>query len=189
MQVLHAAVRSAHEHGFNTLLVQVRGRGDAYYIGGPEPRAAELHRQPSDFDPLATVLEAAHASGLRVHAWVNVNLVASAADVPTAREHLVHRHPEWLMVPRDIAQELAAIHGKAVPCDFKVPTETSGGKVDTTKVNVQYTAVGAASATTIPQTSDGLSSSCGADPAWYYDNVNAPTLLKMCPTMCDFTRP
>ena len=23
-------VRSAHEHGFNTLLVQVRGRGDAY---------------------------------------------------------------------------------------------------------------------------------------------------------------
>lgn len=104
-----ALVRSAHEHGFNTLLVQVRGRGDAYYIGGPEPRAAELHRQPSDFDPLATVLEAAHASGLRVHAWVNVNLVASAADVPTAREHLVHRHPEWLMVPRDIAQELAAI--------------------------------------------------------------------------------
>lgn len=104
-----ALVRSAHEHGFNTLLVQVRGRGDAYYLGGPEPRAAELHRQPSDFDPLATVLEAAHAAGLRVHAWVNVNLVASAADVPIAREHLVHRHPEWLMVPRDIAQELAAI--------------------------------------------------------------------------------
>jgi uncharacterized lipoprotein YddW (UPF0748 family) len=104
-----ALVRSAHEHGFNTLLVQVRGRGDAYYVGGPEPRAAELHRQPADFDPLATVLDAAHASGLRVHAWVNVNLVASAVDVPSAREHLVHRHPEWLMVPRDIAQELATI--------------------------------------------------------------------------------
>ncbi|MCA1563250.1 MAG: family 10 glycosylhydrolase [Acidobacteria bacterium] len=104
-----ALVRSAREHGFNTLLVQVRGRGDAYYIGGPEPRAAELQRQPSGFDPLATVLDAAHASGLRVHAWVNVNLVSSAADVPIAREHLVHRHPDWLMVPRDIAQELAAI--------------------------------------------------------------------------------
>ena len=50
---------------------------------------------------------AAHAAGLRVHAWVNVNLVSSAADLPIAREHLVHRHPEWLMVPRDIAQELA----------------------------------------------------------------------------------
>ncbi|OFW09713.1 MAG: hypothetical protein A3H96_01225 [Acidobacteria bacterium RIFCSPLOWO2_02_FULL_67_36] len=100
-------VRSAREHGFNTLLVQVRGRGDSYYRGGVEPRPAELARQP-DFDPLASVLTAGHAAGLRVHAWVNVNLVSSAADLPAAREHLIYRHPSWLMVPRDIAQDLAA---------------------------------------------------------------------------------
>ena len=100
-------VRSAREHGFNTLLVQVRGRGDAYYSGGLEPRAQDLHRQSAAFDPLATVLEKAHAAGLSVHAWINVNLVSSAADLPIARTHLVHRHPEWLMVPRDIAQDLA----------------------------------------------------------------------------------
>jgi uncharacterized lipoprotein YddW (UPF0748 family) len=87
----------------------VRGRGDAYFSGGVEPRALELQRQPADFDPLATVLAAAHGAGLRVHAWVNVNLVASAAELPIARDHLVHRHPEWLMVPRDIAQELALV--------------------------------------------------------------------------------
>ena len=52
-------------------------------------RAAELLRQPDDFDPLATVLEAGHAAGLRVHAWVNVNLVSSAAELPSAREHIV----------------------------------------------------------------------------------------------------
>src|SRR3989304_10464681 len=39
-------VRSAHDHGFNTLFVQVRGRGDAYYRGGMEPRPADLVRQP-----------------------------------------------------------------------------------------------------------------------------------------------
>lgn len=102
-------VRSASDHGFNTLLVQVRGRGDAYYLGGQEPRPAELLRQPETFDPLATVIDAGHTAGLRVHAWVNVNLISSAADLPAAREHLVYRHPAWLMIPRDIAQELAGI--------------------------------------------------------------------------------
>jgi uncharacterized lipoprotein YddW (UPF0748 family) len=104
-----ALVRSAREHGFNTLLVQVRGRGDSYYTGGLEPRAQDLQRQSAAFDPLATVLEQAHAAGLDVHAWINVNLVSSAADLPIARTHIVHRHPEWLMVPRDIAQDLARL--------------------------------------------------------------------------------
>jgi uncharacterized lipoprotein YddW (UPF0748 family) len=102
-------VKSAREHGFNTLLVQVRGRGDAYYLGGIEPRAAELSNQPDDFDPLAAVLQAGHAAGLRIHAWINVNLISSAAELPSAREHLIYRHPAWLMVPRDIGQKLAAI--------------------------------------------------------------------------------
>jgi uncharacterized lipoprotein YddW (UPF0748 family) len=102
-------VDSARSHGFNTLLVQVRGRGDSYYQPRLEPRAAELSRQPESFDPLETVIEAAGGAGLRVHAWVNVNLVSSAAELPRAREHLVHRYPEWLMVPRDLAQELAGV--------------------------------------------------------------------------------
>jgi uncharacterized lipoprotein YddW (UPF0748 family) len=102
-----ALVRSARRTGFNTLFVQVRGRGDALFTGSSEPRATELARQPESFDPLADVLQAAHAAGLRVHAWVNVNLVSSAVDLPRSREHLVSRHPEWLMVPRDLGQELA----------------------------------------------------------------------------------
>ena len=102
-------VATAREHGFNTLLVQVRGRGDAYFSSNLEPRAAELLRQPATFDPLATVLAKAHDAGLRVHAWVNVNLVSSASDLPIAPTHLVHRHPEWLMVPRDLVQELSKV--------------------------------------------------------------------------------
>lgn len=102
-------VQSAARHRFNTLFVQVRGRGDAYYLGGIEPRARELARQPARFDPLETVLRTGHDAGLRIHAWVNVSLVASAVELPRAREHLVSRHPEWLMVPRPLAPALATV--------------------------------------------------------------------------------
>jgi uncharacterized lipoprotein YddW (UPF0748 family) len=83
--------------------VQVRGRGDAYYRSRHEPRAKALGSQPAGFDPLATAVREAHAAGLTVHAWVNVNLVADAADLPADRRHVVNKHPDWLMVPADMA--------------------------------------------------------------------------------------
>ncbi len=106
---IDALVASARTYGFNTLLVQVRGRGDAYYVSALEPRAEELRGQPATFDPLARVLTAAHDAGLKVHAWVNVSLVASATDLPGAPSHLVYTHPEWLMVPRALAREMAPV--------------------------------------------------------------------------------
>jgi uncharacterized lipoprotein YddW (UPF0748 family) len=96
-------VRTAEAGGFNTLLVQVRGRGEALYRSAIEPRAAELDGQPAEFDPLAVTIEVAHRAGLRVHAWINVDLVAGGATLPRSRDHIVSRHPEWLMVPRDLA--------------------------------------------------------------------------------------
>ncbi len=101
-------VDAARTGGFNTLLVQVRGRGDAYYTSTIEPRAAELAGRPS-FDPLAHVIQQAHAAGIRVHAWIAVNLVSSAATLPSSREHVLYRHPEWLMVPRALAVELRGV--------------------------------------------------------------------------------
>jgi uncharacterized lipoprotein YddW (UPF0748 family) len=106
---IETLVRTARGQGFNTLLVQVRGRADAYYASTLEPRAADLVRQPATFDPLGTVIATAHASGLAVHAWVTVNLVSSAVELPAARDHLVYQHPEWLMVPRAVAQDVAAL--------------------------------------------------------------------------------
>ena len=104
-----AVVRTARDQGFNTLLVQVRGRADAYYTTDLEPRSADLTRQPANFDPLASVLTEAKARGIRVHAWVSLNLVSSAVELPAAPDHLVYRHPEWLMVPRVIAQDVARL--------------------------------------------------------------------------------
>lgn len=101
-------VAAADAGGFNTVLVQVRGRGDAYYAGSVEPRAPELASKPS-FDPLATVIEQAHASDIKVHAWVAVNLVSSSVSLPASRDHVVYRAPEWLMVPRDLAAEMKKI--------------------------------------------------------------------------------
>jgi uncharacterized lipoprotein YddW (UPF0748 family) len=101
-------VKAAIGGGFNTLIVQVRGRGDAYYRSGLEPRAADLGARP-DFDPLAETIQRARPAGLRVHAWIAVNLVSSAVELPTSRRHMIHRHPEWLMVPRALADDLARV--------------------------------------------------------------------------------
>ena len=101
-------VNAAKSGGFNTLLVQVRGRGDAYFQQGLEPRPTSLAAQPA-FDPLATTIARAHEAGLQVHAWINVNLIAGATDLPAARDHVIYRHPEWLMVPRALADELTTV--------------------------------------------------------------------------------
>ena len=101
-------VAAAEAGGFNTLLVQVRGRGDAYFAGSLEPRASELASRPA-FDPLATVIEQARTRDIRVHAWVAVNLVSSSVSLPASRDHVVYRAPEWLMVPRELAGEMKKI--------------------------------------------------------------------------------
>lgn len=108
-----AMVSAARAAGFNTLLVQVRGRGDAYYRSRVEPRARALAGQPEAFDPLRRVIERAREAGLGVHAWVNANLVADITTTPLPAQHVVRRHPEWLMVPRDLARELRQVPPRA----------------------------------------------------------------------------
>jgi uncharacterized lipoprotein YddW (UPF0748 family) len=105
-------VWSAKEVGFNTIIVQVRGRGDAYYASTLEPRASELTSRPG-FDPLAETIGVARRAGLRVHAWVVVNLVSSAAELPSSRDHVLYRHPDWLMVPRELAAEMLAVSSRS----------------------------------------------------------------------------
>jgi uncharacterized lipoprotein YddW (UPF0748 family) len=102
-------IAAAQAGGFNTVLVQVRGRGDAYFDSRIEPRAAELAARPA-FDPLRTVIEQAHAASIEVHAWVAVNLVSSSVSLPASRDHVIYRAPEWLMVPRELAAEMKKIN-------------------------------------------------------------------------------
>src|SRR5687767_8787758 len=50
-QGIRTMVREAAAAGFNTLMVQVRGRGDAFYSSTIEPRAEALAGESPDFDP------------------------------------------------------------------------------------------------------------------------------------------
>jgi uncharacterized lipoprotein YddW (UPF0748 family) len=99
-------VKRAAANGFNTLIVQVRGRGDAYYRSQWEPRAAALKDEPKDFDPLAYTLKEAKRRKLKVHAWVNTNLLANLDELPGEPGHVYNARPEWLAVPRAVAAEL-----------------------------------------------------------------------------------
>jgi uncharacterized lipoprotein YddW (UPF0748 family) len=103
---IHQLVNAAADNGFNTLIVQIRGRGDAYYNSKVEPRASELKDQPQSFDPLALTLTEAHKRGLKVHGWINTNLLANLDALPTDPAHVYNKHPEWLAVPKPVAAEL-----------------------------------------------------------------------------------
>lgn len=94
-------VEHAKKYNFNALFVQVRGRGDAFYKSHFEPRAEDLEGQPESFDPLAVILEEGHKQGLQVHAWLNTHFTWGSASKPKSPEHIVNKHPDWLMHTRD----------------------------------------------------------------------------------------
>src|SRR6185436_12132737 len=91
----------ATQMNLNTLLVQVRGRGDAYYLSEVAPRGEDLGSKPRDYDPFARILDRAHAQGLEVQAWINVYLVWSAGRLPRSPLHVVNAHPSWIAVRAD----------------------------------------------------------------------------------------
>ena len=103
---IRAMVDRAADAGFNTLLVQVRGRGDAYYNSRWEPKPRSVLAHGPEFDPLALVLREAHARGLGVHAWVNAHLIGGVGDLPSDPTHLIRARPDLLAVPKEMALEM-----------------------------------------------------------------------------------
>ncbi|HET6385094.1 MAG TPA: family 10 glycosylhydrolase [Armatimonadota bacterium] len=89
-------VEIASRHQINTLVAQVRGRGDAYYLNGLEPLADALADAPH-FDPLAELIRRTAGSDIRVHAWLNAHFAWEGPGQPQSPRHLVNLHPEWLM--------------------------------------------------------------------------------------------
>jgi uncharacterized lipoprotein YddW (UPF0748 family) len=71
-------------------------------------------RSDSDaFDAGAEVLREARERGVAAHLSVTVNMAASADELPASRDHVIYQHPEWLMVPRQIATEMLTIDSRS----------------------------------------------------------------------------
>src|SRR5262245_26880979 len=123
-------VRRAKANGFTDLVVQVRGRGDAYYDSQIEPRAEDLASQPINFDPLALAIDEAHLVGIKVHAWINIFLVANIERLPRAKDHLVYKHPDWVMVPRGVAAEAHNLDPKSPEYLDRIVEHTRNNRTD-----------------------------------------------------------
>ncbi len=99
---IRKVVDTARRAHFNVLLVQVRGRGDAYYQSRLAPAGEDLPVDDPDFDPLALVVREAHRAGLEVHAWVNLYLTWNPTKrLPRSPRHVLLQHPEWFMTSAD----------------------------------------------------------------------------------------
>ena len=82
--------------GFNALFFQVRPESDALYASALEPWSRFLSgTQGVDpgWDPLEYLLNAAHARGLEVHAWVNPYRGLTSPSVVAAPGHVTRRLP------------------------------------------------------------------------------------------------
>lgn len=73
------------------------------------PLAIDAGGDTDTFDAAAELLREARERGMAAHLSVNVNLAAVAGELPAARDHVIYQHPEWLMVPRQIAAEMLKI--------------------------------------------------------------------------------
>ena len=73
---LIALLDMARESGFNSIMLQVRPMGDAFYRSSFEPWSAYLtgargQAPVTGWDPLKFAVEESHKRGLELHAWVN----------------------------------------------------------------------------------------------------------------------
>ena len=92
----------------NTLIVQVRRRGDTYYQSDIEPRAQDPALAPPPYDALVTLLAAAHARGLQVHAWIATLPVWQTSMGAPPAGHVLQTHgagapgdADWVMRDAD----------------------------------------------------------------------------------------
>lgn len=90
-------VADAAYAGFNAIFFQVRGEADAFYTPGLEPWSRRLTGtlgQNPGWDPLARMIEQAHAHNIQVHAYLNVYPVWTGCDTPpsnTTPQHLYYK--------------------------------------------------------------------------------------------------
>ncbi len=113
---IDAMIARALEGNYNAILPEVlafqdtgAGGHGAYWDSAIVPRASDISGG-SGFDPLAYLVQQAHANGLEVHPWLVTYRVSSSW--PPAGNATLSAHPEWLMVSSgDMGGGPATING------------------------------------------------------------------------------
>ncbi|MGI5863855.1 MAG: family 10 glycosylhydrolase [Myxococcales bacterium] len=97
-------INKAADNNFNAVYFQVRGAGDAYYRSNLVPwwkgSGRELGQDPG-WDPLQTAIDAAHARGIELHAYINAlsGWAGSPGAIPNSAssiQHILKQHPEYI---------------------------------------------------------------------------------------------
>ncbi|MEM9664771.1 MAG: family 10 glycosylhydrolase [Bacteroidota bacterium] len=102
-QRLRNMLDSLQTVGINAVFFQVRSEGDAMYASDLEPWSywlnGEQGKAPEPFyDPLAFVIEEAHARGMELHAWFNpFRASRNAGGYPLDPSHALVENPEWML--------------------------------------------------------------------------------------------
>ena len=89
-----AVVNNAKAAKANAIFVQVRRRGDSWYLNSLEPRADRTPILPN-FDPLQDMINKAHTDGIEVHAFVIMSAVWGRAPnlfPPENPNHVFNLH-------------------------------------------------------------------------------------------------
>ena len=87
------------EANFNTVMLQVRARGDLIYPSKIEPWAkaltGQLGKDPG-YDPLKFIIREAHKRGIEIHAWWNVfKVYGKGVPSETLPEHVILEYPNF----------------------------------------------------------------------------------------------
>ena len=76
----------------NAIVAQVVRRGDCLCNRSSLPRTAIAGVAPAPFDPLQSLIDAAHAQGIQVHAWIITTGVWQGPSTPGDPAHAYNQH-------------------------------------------------------------------------------------------------
>lgn len=101
-QELITKLDTLKEAGINTVILQVRPKGDALYQSNINPWSDVLTGTQGlypGYDPLQFAIEEAHKRGMELHAWLNPYRVTTwGTDTSVlSANHPARLHPEWLI--------------------------------------------------------------------------------------------
>ncbi|MGB3340082.1 MAG: family 10 glycosylhydrolase [bacterium] len=97
-------IEIAKKYEITDIYAQVIVGGYAYYPSLIVPRSQYLAKKSDQtYDPIDSLIQAAHKYSIRVHAWVNTILAWSLREPPDSTRHLFYTHPEWFI--KDITRK------------------------------------------------------------------------------------